>query len=209
MKLFLASEVVDHKSVETFENYVGGIKNKNIIYVPTASNAEESYNYWTKDDGNLDLIKSKGANIKVLQLEEHKSNLNINFFENIDILFMSWGCPGYLMYWIKRVGLDLLMPQILQKTIYLGTSAGSMVTTKSNLNVAEWYIGEQERGASVFKGLGLVDFEIYPHYEDHLYDQIKSLYKGKKLYLLKNGEEIIVEDDKITVVGEERIITNE
>lgn len=41
-----------------------------------------------------------------------------------------------------------------------------------------------------------------------LYEKIKENYKGDKLYLLKNGEEIIVEDDKITVVGEERIISS-
>ena len=42
------------------------------------------------------------------------------------------------------------------------------------------YCEEDERSIK-----GLVDFEIYPHYEDHLYGQIKKLYKGKKLYLLK------------------------
>jgi hypothetical protein len=37
-------------------------------------------------------------------------------------------------------------------------------------------------------------------------EEIKKNYKGNALYLLKNGEEIIVEDDKVTVIGEERII---
>jgi len=36
-------------------------------------------------------------------------------------------------------------------------------------------------------------------------DLIKQNYKGKKLYLLKNREEIIVEDDKVTVRRARRI----
>ena len=44
---------------------------------------------------------------------------------------------------------------------------------------------------------------------DKHFDKIKQKYCGKKLYLLKDGEEIIVEDNKVTLIGEERIITNE
>jgi hypothetical protein len=80
--------------------------------------------------------------------------------------------------------------------------------TGPDLNVCEWYIGESERGAKYIPSLKLVDFDIYPHYDESLLSKIKENYKGKKLYLLKNGEEIIVEDGKIEVVGEERIIQN-
>ena len=81
-----------------------------------------------------------------------------------------------------------------------------MVTSKT-MNVAEWYIGETEPGASAIPGLGLVDFDIYPHYDEQCLDEIKEKYKGHKLYLLKDGEEIIVDGDSITVIGEERIIS--
>jgi hypothetical protein len=40
-----------------------------------------------------------------------------------------------------------------------------------------------------------------------MYDEIKKHYKGNRLYLLKNGEEILVEDEKIKVLGEERVVT--
>lgn len=69
-----------------------------------------------------------------------------------------------------------------------------------------WYLGEGEPGASVIPGLGLVDFEIYPHYEESMYTEIKKHYKGNKLYLLKNGEEIVVEGGKVEIWGEERIL---
>lgn len=68
----------------------------------------------------------------------------------------------------------------------------------------EWGI---ERGASKFEGFGLVDFDIYPHYSEELYNWIKQHYKGNKMYLLKNGEAIAVEDGKITIHGEKRVIS--
>ena len=111
------------------------------------------------------------------------------------------------MYWLRRTRLDKHLKEVLgQGTLYVGSSAGSMITAK-DLNITEWYSGENEYGASVIPGLGLVDFDIYPHYEDSLYEQVKEKYMGKKLYLLKNGEEIIVEDGKVRVIGEERIIS--
>ena len=55
--------------------------------------------------------------------------------------------------------------------------------------LAEWFIGEEEPGASLVPGLGLIDFEIYPHFEDKLLPQIKKLWKKDqgKLYMIKNG----------------------
>jgi peptidase E len=101
-----------------------------------------------------------------------------------------------------------ILPKLLDEgALYVGSSAGSMITSKT-LELAEWYIGEEERGSSLIPGLGLIDFEIYPHYEESLLPQIKSKFKGKDLYLLKNGEAILIEDNNIKVFGEERTIKN-
>jgi peptidase E len=67
-------------------------------------------------------------------------------------------------------------------------------------------LGEGEPGASIFPGLSLIDFEIYPHYEDEMLPEIKKHWDGKKLCLLKNGEAITVIDGKTTIFGEERFL---
>ena len=207
MKLFLASEAKHSNTISRLEDFVGGLKGKNLAYIPTANNGEHSYDEWRTDSATWNLIKEIG-NAEPVVLEEYRDESVLDKLRGRDIIWFAGGACGYLMYWIRRCGIDKKIKELLNKSVYVGSSAGSMITYK-DLSLADWYIGESEVGASIIPGLGLVDFEIYPHYEDHLYDQIKSLYKGKKLYLLKNGEEIIVEDDKIIVVGEERIITNE
>lgn len=207
MKLFLASEAKHPDTISKLEDYVGGLKGKNIAYIPTANNGENPYDEWRTDSATWDLIKEIG-NAEPVVLEEYRDESVLDKLRGRDIIWFAGGACGYLMYWVRRCGIDENIKELLNKSVYVGSSAGSMITYK-DLKIADWYIGESEVGASYIPGLDLVDFEIYPHYEDHLYDQIKSLYKGKKLYLLKNGEEIIVEDDKVTVIGEERIITNE
>lgn len=207
MKLFLASEAKHPDTMAKLEEYVGGLKGKNIAFIPTAANGENMYDDWRTNSTTWNMVKNFGNSESVV-LEEFKNEDVIKKLLGRDIIWFTGGSCGYLMYWIRRCGIDKRIDEILEKSVYVGSSAGSMVTYK-DLSIADWYVGESEPGASSIPGFGLVDFEIYPHYEDHLYDQIKTLYKGKKLYLLKNGEEIIVENNKVSVIGEERIITND
>lgn len=207
MKLFLASEGSDPKTTEKLEEYVGGFKNRSVVYIPTARNGWNSFGTW-KQSSTWDFLSKSGMDVFPVQLEDYKDYLDPKLFDNKDIIWFSGGACGYLMYWIIRTSLDKYLPNILKKSIYVGSSASSMITSKT-LNVAEWYIGETEPGAKYIPGLGLVDFEFYPHYEEGMLPEIKKRYKGKKMYLVKNGEAIVVEDDKVKVVGEERIITNE
>ena len=80
-----------------------------------------------------------------------------------------------------------------------------MVCSKTQ-TAAEFYINEPEEGASKIPGLGLVNFEIYPHFDESLQEEITKLWKLGKLYLLKDGEAILVENEKTVVLGEERVI---
>lgn len=205
MRLFLASEAKHPGTIKELDKYLGGFKNKTIAYIPTAANGEEQFGIWKESSATWQLVQTLGAKVTAVQLEDYKNSSVIDFLKNKDILWFAGGHAGYLMYWIRRCELDKALSKLLEKSLYVGSSAGSMVTSK-RLGTTEWYLGESEPGASVIPGLGLVDFEIYPHYEESMLGEIKKHYKGNKLYLLKNGEEIIVEDKVVRVLGEERIV---
>lgn len=205
MNLFLASRAAHPDTLSKIDQYVNGIKGKKIAYIVTAGNGE-GWGSWNSK--TLQEVRNTGAIVNVIQLEDYYNKDVIPDLEKNDIIWFAGGYAGYLMYWIRRVGLDLELPKLLESRWYVGTSAGAWIASKT-LDAAEFFLDGSERGATLLPGLGYVDFDIYPHYEDNLFDEIKSLYKGKKIYLLKDGEEIIVEDDKKTIVGEERIITNE
>ena len=100
------------------------------------------------------------------------------------------------------------MDKILSgQTLYVGSSAGAMVAGQT-IQISSWLDVDGERGSENFRPMQLVGFDIFPHFKDEYFGEIKRRYTGPKIYLLKDGEEIIVEDSKVIVIGEERIITN-
>ena len=149
---------------------------------------------------------SLGADLKIVELEDSSYKDVIKQIKDADILWIAGGMSGYLLYWIRRVELDKVLPDILNSgTIYIGSSAGAMILAKTQYS-AEWYLGEPEPGCSLIPGLGYIDFEIYPHFEEDQRQEIEKRWKKGSLYLLKNGEVITVEDGKIKVLGKKRVI---
>lgn len=207
MKLFLASRIHTPQSISELEKYVGGFKGKKISYIPTASNGENQWESWKhKEDGTWKYANTLGADVKAVLLEDFRDKSVVKELEGSDIVWFAGGMAGYLAYWMRRCSLDIYLPKILEKDgVYVGSSAGAMVTG-TTLQLSNLESVDGERGAEYIKPMNFVNFDILPHFDDDNLSEIKNRYKKGKLYLLKDGEEIIVEDGKITLVGEERII---
>lgn len=204
-RLFLASEGKHPESMKKLEEFVGGLKGKKIAYIPTAANGEIPYGTWEKGE-SWDLVNTSKAITEIVVLEDYKDSSVLAHLEDKDIIWMAGGMCGYLMYWLRRCEIDKHLANFLASGIvYVGSSAGSMVCAKT-LDIAEVCIDDMECGASAIPGLGLIDFDIYPHYEDGLLPEIKKLWKDGDLYLLKNGEVVTVVGDKIEVLGDKRIL---
>jgi dipeptidase E len=81
-----------------------------------------------------------------------------------DALLVFGGDVLYLTRWMRESGLAELLPS-LRETVYVGISAGSMVTAPI---FGETY-DDPQTPFIIEKGLGLVDFALLPHldHEDH------------------------------------------
>jgi dipeptidase E len=81
-----------------------------------------------------------------------------------DALLVYGGDVLYLCRWMRESGLAALMPS-LRETVYVGVSAGSMVTAPI---FGETY-DDPNRPFVISPGLGLVDFALLPHldHENH------------------------------------------
>ena len=209
MRLFLASKIKDNRTIKKLEEYIGGFKGKNVALIPTASNGEDGWESWKiKESGTWNFIHSTDAKVEDIILEDFRNDSVIKKLEGKDIIWVMGGMAGYLSYWIRRCGIDRHITRLLNSgTLYVGSSAGAMVAGQT-LQISNWKSMDGERGAEGIKPMGLVDFDIFPHFLDEYLPEIKKRYTGNKIYLLKDGEEIMVEDGKVTVIGEERIITN-
>lgn len=204
MKLFLASEAKHPLSVETLREFMCGFNGKRVAYIPTAANAQ-GWESW-KLGGSWNLVQTLGMDISLIVLEECSPETILEKVSGCDIIWVSGGQCGYLLYWMRRMRLEQHIKELLERgAVYVGSSAGSMITGHS-LDIVEWYPGEYEYGASVIPGLGLVDFDILPHYREDMDEEIRKSYKGNDLYLLKDGEVVIVDGDVIRLIGEKRDI---
>jgi len=78
--------------------------------------------------------------------------------EQTDALLVNGGDSLYLCHWMRQSGLADLLPS-LQKTVWVGLSAGSLVMTPK---IGEdFVIWKPPSGGD--EALGLVDFSIFPH----------------------------------------------
>ncbi|MBP6469601.1 MAG: Type 1 glutamine amidotransferase-like domain-containing protein [Chloroflexi bacterium] len=84
--------------------------------------------------------------------------------QEADALLVFGGDVLYLCRWMRESGLANLLP-LLRETVYVGVSAGSMVTAPV---FGETY-DNPNTPFVIEKGLGLVDFALLPHldHEDH------------------------------------------
>ena len=78
--------------------------------------------------------------------------------QKTDVLLVDGGDALYLCHWMRESGLADLFPS-LNKTVYVGLSAGSMVMTP---RIGADFVNWQPLSGDD-KTLGLVDFSIFPH----------------------------------------------
>jgi dipeptidase E len=77
-----------------------------------------------------------------------------------DVLLVDGGDAAYLCHWLRASGLADLLPS-LDRTVWVGLSAGSMVMTP---RVGEDFVTWQSPDGDTT--LGVVDFSIFPHLEN-------------------------------------------
>ena len=204
-RLFLASEAKHPVTLKQIDAFVGGYKDKRLVYIPTAGNGE-AWGSW-KAGGSMAAVQSLHVKLDIIELETYYQGDIISRIGRPDILWMAGGMPGYLLYWLHRLNLiDHIKTLLDQGTVYVGSSAGSMVCSNTQV-VSATYLGEADPAAAYLPGLDLIDFEIYPHYDDSQFELIKSKWVKGELRLLKNGEAITVVGETVETLGEERLIT--
>jgi len=126
----------------------------------------------------------------------------LRVFDQYDGIWIEGGLMLPLVKAIYKTRFDTFLMNYLQKdTFFVGTSAGSMVCATS-LDCAEWYIGEPEPGVAKYKGLGLVDYQIYPHFnKTNLPAILSARLKHEEYWLLKDGQAISFDGNAHKICG--------
>ena len=127
--------------------------------------------------------------------------------EEADVLFFEGGNSYHLMRWMNESGLVKILPELLRTRVYVGLSAGSMVTGPDlNLRLSKLIYGDEAEKDTV-KGLGYVNFHFLPHLNSPYFGarteaDLKIAMKGTimKTYVLDDQSALKVIDGKVEAV---------
>lgn len=141
------------------------------LFITTPADAEDGDKQWLIDDKNA-LIKAGFILSDYTIVGKTKSQIEKDLSET-DVIYMSGGDTFYLLYQMQRLDVkETFINAVKQGKIYIGTSAGSIIAAPDiwpiyRLEAEEWRIKVTDN-----KGLGLVDFIIFPHWgSDHFKDR--------------------------------------
>lgn len=125
----------------------------------------------------------------------------IPWIDEIDALLVDGGGATYLAYWMRESGLHELLDKWPEK-VWVGVSAGSMVMTpRIGHTFVEWC------GAEDDKGLGVVEFSIFPHLNAFPYSSLDDARKWAReidgpAYAIDEQTAIAVVDGVVEVLSE-------
>jgi dipeptidase E len=204
MKLFLASSTITDNLVADFESLIGrSIKELKVAFIPDAANGAslEDDISWVAEE-RQELIDWYNWNITDFILRDSTIE-DLEALFDFDVIYVNGGFSGYLARMMRQSGFDKLLPALLDKgVVYVGSSAGSMVMSAFQ-DASSWYLNEPEPEAIAIPGLGYIDFQIYPHVQDHMIKAIKANCKPDfTYYLLRDGNAISVNGDTKKICGE-------
>jgi dipeptidase E len=203
MKLLLTSAGISNRSIENALKKLikGDIK---IAFIPTASTEDGGNKEWLQEDinnckklGSVDVV-----DISVLDKKEWLPKL-----EKANVILVGGGDTAYLMKWILKSGLAKEFLRLLKERIYVGISAGSIVTSKEIQAESEDLYGDEIKNPP--KGLGYIDFHIRPHLNSPYFRRVndKNLKELSKklsgdLYAIDDDSAVLFNDGKIEVISE-------
>jgi dipeptidase E len=173
MKLLLTSAGIKNPSIhDTLVRMLGKpIADCNALCIPTASyghpqcEPDRAWLFISGREPRCPMCELGWKSLGVLELTALPSISRerwVRWVRQTDVLLVNGGDASYLCHWMRQSGLADLLP-LLENTVWVGLSAGSMVMTP---RVGEYFLAEKPSITGDDVTLGLVDFSIFPHLDN-------------------------------------------
>lgn len=214
MKLLLASGGITNASIKNalIELLGKPIEESNALFVPTAVHAIPGSPLKIRSGiqaaisdpvGDLGW-KSLGV-LELTALDSLKKEVWLPALQKADALLVGGGDCQYLFGCIRRSGLGELMPELLERIVYVGQSAGSMIMTSYGTTY-----GHHNFPTDTEKCFGFLNFGILPHLDHEMFPN-NSLVNLEKIaakipmpmYLIDDQTALkVTGDGKVEVISE-------
>lgn len=211
MKLLLTSSGFTNNSIANalFELIEKKPEETNVVFIPTASNVESGDKDWLIND-LINLKKQNFKSIEITDISAVDEKIWKPSLERADVLYFEGGNTYHLMRCLNKSGLSQLLPDLLKYKVYVGVSAGSIVTNPDlALKISQVIYEEDMLETEELDGLNFVDFYFLPHLNSEWFKKVRkeNIEKigqemGRSIYALDDNSALKIVDDKIEVISE-------
>lgn len=209
MKLLLCSEgFYTPNTVQACVELVGKPQNEiSVAVINEAYAVEEGDKYWTVNNlydaarnfkGGLDIV-----NLLALPLDEVEARIMKR-----DVIFVIGGNADYLMSTFNKTGFSKILPKLLETKVYVGSSAGSMVTCRRLSSAARVKIYGESRDWGVSEYLGFTEFAFASHlnsspFPNNRAEVLKEVCEDAPypVYSLADDSAIVIDGDEQRFIG--------
>jgi len=211
MRLLLTSSGLTNDSIANALFDLVGKKPEDttVVFIPTASNVESGDKDWLITD-LMNLKKQNFKSIEITDISAVDENIWVPSLKRADVLFFEGGNTYHLMRWLNKSGLARLLPELLKDKVYVGVSAGSMVTNPDlALKLSQVIYDEDMVETEELSGLHFVDFYFLPHLNSAWFKKMRreniervGREISRPIYALDDDSALKIVDETIEVISE-------
>ena len=211
MKYLLTSAGIKNNHIaEVLSEMLGKpLVESSILFIPTAANTEGEDKRWLIE--NLkDLEKYNFQSIDILDIAAVSKDVWLKRFQEKDVICVGGGNEKYLAEVFHSVGMKEVLSDLSDNKVYVGISAGSMVTgTFMPETLYPKIFPEEDFGSTVVQPMNIHEFCFIPHLNSDFFKHIRkdNLESVKELFLstvysTDDETALKIEGGQITIVGE-------
>ncbi|WP_099467653.1 peptidase E [Konateibacter massiliensis] len=199
-RLFLVSSFKDVANI--FKGFEKNLAGKTVTFIPTASVVEKVVFYV---NAGKEALEQLGLIVDVLELSTATADEISVKLKGNDFIYVTGGNTFFLLQEMKKTGADkIIIEEINAGKLYIGESAGAMVTSANIEYVKGMDSVKKAPDLLDFDALGLVEFYTVPHYTNAPFKKIAqkivdSYSSTLNLYPISNSDAILVENDEFKI----------
>jgi len=192
-----ASGFSNPKIMERLVSEAGSIEDKKVAIITTAAEDKEKNKYTVQAKNQF--LDAGFKMVDFIDLEGEEKDL-----DNYSIIYVTGGNTFKLLKFAKERDFGKTVDQLLSRGgIYIGVSAGSIIMCPTIDLANEVEPDPNDVGLKDLSAFKFVDFDIFPHYEDNIEDELVQYEQKHKneVKRLRNGEAIILKDEKVDLIS--------
>ena len=156
----IVNNYVSEENIELFKEISNG---KKVLIIANAA-PEGTGNYIAREDVKKNFLNVGAVQADVVDLNDDNLDLILSY----DIIYGLGGNPTHLIDLVNNTNFKNVFLKFLENGTYIGESAGSMIladNVKYAYDIKKGTKPKYDVILDTYKGLGLIDLYIYPHFQ--------------------------------------------